>query len=893
MPRKRTPEDFSREIESHLQLESDDLQTEGHSTAEAHRRARATFGNSTQARERFYLRTRFQWLDNLAHDLRYALRGLVQSPGFTAVAILTLALGMGANIAIFTLVDTVLLRSLPVSDPSSLYFVRYAGAKGLGIAPPYPCFQRMRNQAKTLASFAAYTGYGQLKIRFGSESNGTIETANGARVSEDYYRVLGLQPALGRLLTPQDENLDPAAAVLSFDYWQSRFSANPSVVGQSFELDGRSFTIVGVSPRGFHGLQPGHEDQITIPMTTMNLGPHDGDGMLVDHNSPWFEAIARLSHGIAPQQARSELDTIFQSYMNEFPTSPESRRDDFNHIELSPAAQGLSDLRKQFSRPLKALMAVVVLVLLIACANITNLLLARASRREREFAVRVALGASRNRLFRQILTETLLLFTLGALASTLVAFPVVRFLVGFFLNGPGGLSGQLNLDPHWDWRVLCFTAILPLFASLLFGAVPVLHALKTDPQTSMKEGPRASGSSRRLNLSRALIVSQIALSLILLVGASLFLRTLRNLESIDPGFNADRVALASIQLLESTYPERRARIAAWDRILTAVRALPGVQSAALSAMTPMDTGGRHVGFHVPGYQPVSDPNSDLGGMINLNTVSEDYFETLNTPLLQGRAFTAGDASTGPQVAILNQTAARQFFPGRSPAQIIGSIVHANELTGRIIGIVSDLHQFDLRQPSGPFLYLPMRQPYDRNFGMTLAVRSKDSVSSLAPELERTIHVATSDALITQPITLSAQLDRSLIDQRLIASLVAAFSALALFLSAVGLYGVLAYTIARRTSELAIRLALGALPRHVIGSILQDTLKLLALGLAIGVPASILLATAAKSLFYEVAPTDPVTQVTAAILLAAVALAASYLPASRVARINPATTLRNE
>jgi predicted permease len=389
-----------------------------------------------------------------------------------------------------------------------------------------------------------------------------------------------------------------------------------------------------------------------------------------------------------------------------------------------------------------------------------------------------------------------------------------------------------------------------------------------------------------MGFGRALIVLQIALSLILLVGASLFLRTLHNLHSIDPGFSPSQVALMQINLLESAYPESPARLAAWDRILSVVRVTPGVQSAALSAATPFDTSGRHAGFIVPGYRWTSDADS----LINLDHVSEDYFKTLNTPVLRGRDLSSSDVDSAPHVALLNQTAARHYFPRRDP---IGVEVHINDAAYRIVGVVQDIHQSDLREPATPFIFLPVRQPYDRNFRLTLLVRTTLNPTALAATLARQIHAVARDSLVKQPITLSEQMDESIVNERLVSTLVGIFGLLALMLSAVGLYGVIAYTVARRTPEFAVRLAIGALPQQVIGSVLLGTLRLLGIGLVIGVPSSILLARAAHSLFYGVTPTDLSAQLVASTVLSAVALIASVLPAVRISKIDPASALRTE
>ena len=589
--RSQFQSDLDEEMRLHLELRQQEHAEAGLPDDSARQAAYRRFGNPTAIREKSHTTWGWGWLESLLQDIRYGLRSMRQSLGFTLAAVLTLALGMGANMAIFSLIDTVLLRSLPVQHPSELHFLKYAGAKGIGEAPPYPCFERIHAQAKSFTGVAAFQGQSEFKI----QRNGVMERVYGTLVSGDYYSVLGLHPAAGRLLTPEDQQPDPAVAVISYDYWQQRLGGDVNAIGTTFVMNQRRFNIVGVMPRGFNGLLPGREVDVVVPITTMQLMPHDGAGMLVDTGSPWFESVARLKPGVSPEQAQAEVDTIFQAYMKDYPQSPEARRDQFHNMVLTPASRGLDDLRKQFSRPLLALMMVVGLVLLIACANITNLLLARAAKREREFAVRVALGAGRGRLFRQLLVETALLFAAGMISGALLAWYAVKALTSFFARG----SQPIALDVHWDWHVLGFTVAITLLATLIFGAAPILRAMRLDPHTALKDGARTSSSLRRLDLGRTLVVFQVGLSLILLVGASLFLRTLRNLHAIDPGFHADHVMLTSIMLLESSYPEQTARIAAWDRILDRVRSLPGVQSAALSAMTPLDTSGRHVGFQIP------------------------------------------------------------------------------------------------------------------------------------------------------------------------------------------------------------------------------------------------------------------------------------------------------
>lgn len=818
------------------------------------------------------------WLDQLLQDLRYSCRTLRQNPLFAVSAVLTLALGIGANTATFSLINSVLLQPLSVRDPARLYLLQTAGAKGIAVAPPYPCFERFRTQSTLLAGAAAYGG-GHFKIRI----DGRPEQVDGSRVSGEYFTVLGLNPVIGRLLTPADEALSPPAAVIGYAYWQRRFGGRADVIGKTLvmavgsdkQTTDRTFTIVGVAPSSFDGLQPGRVDDLIIPITTLTT-------MVRDTGSPWFESIARLKAGVRPEQARAEIDAIFQAFLNEYPQRAEARRDSFHHMELTPAWRGLDDLRKRFSRPLTALMTVVVLVLLIACANITNLLLARAAKREREFAIRVAIGAGRGRLVRQLFVETAMLFVTGAVVGLGLAWFAVRAGTAVLASGPH----PVQLDVRWDWRVLSFTAGVALLTTLLFGATPVLRAMRADPNTAMRRGGKASASPDHLLMGRLLVVVQIALSLIVLVGAALFLRTLGNLHAVDLGFRADQVSLVSAELMEASYRDEAPRIAAWDRMLEDVRQLAGVRSASLSAMTPLDGGGRRVGFSRPGF--VAHVDEDR--FVSLNTVSEDYFATLGTPVLRGRAFTASDTRGAPHVAVLNESAARHFFADHDP---IGSIVNINDRRYRVVGVVQDVRHTDIRQRPERFVHISLRQPYDRNFRMTLAVRATLPPQSLIGTVQARLRGGGFDAVIGSGQTLVEQRDENLLAERLIAALAIVFGAVALALSAVGLYGVLAYAVTRRTAEIAIRMALGAQRGQVARNILGQTITLVAIGVAVGVPGSVLFARAAGSLLYGVPPTDVPTQIGAAALLTAVASAASYLPAHRASRVDALTALKCE
>jgi predicted permease len=872
--RKRLPADFTEEIRTHLQLEADELQSDGVAEADAEARAtaRRAFGNVMAAEERFYEKSRPVWLEHLFQDVRYGLRAMRKSPGFTLTVVLTLALGMGANTAIFSLIDAVLLRPLPVHDPASLYFLNNAGARAVGGSPPYPCFERFRSLAKSFSGIAAYSDND-----FGIRIDGAMEQVDAAAVSGNYYGVLGITPFAGRLLTGEDDRLDPPVAVIGYGFWQGRFGGSADAIGKTFFLDEHKFTIVGITPQDFHGLVPGRHDDVTLPITL--AGPR----VLHSAHSRFFKSIGRLRPGIPEEQARAEIDSIFQAFMNESPESAGARRDYFRNMELSPASHGLDELRKRFARPLWALMAVVGLVLLIGCANITNLLLARATSREREFAVRVAIGAGRSRLFRQVLVETGLLFAAGVAAGIAVAWWAARGLIAFFAGG----SRPILIEVQWDWRVLGFTAGLSLLATLIFGAAPVVRALRANPHSAMKDGGRTTLSRGRLELGRFLVAFQVALSMILLVGAALFLRTLSNLYANAAGFHADQVALMVIHLPDPLYRESAARLAMWDRLLADVRSLPGAKSASLSRMTPLDGSSRGVGFEAPGFQP----GSELDKNISLNTVSEDYFRTLGTPLLYGRDFTQNDHLGAPHVALLNESARRHFFNGR---EAVGTVVKLMGTTNyQIVGVVQDARQADLRKEAEPFVYIPLRQPIDMGAFQTLSIRTAGDPRRQIAAVVRRAPALGPEIRIVRTNVLSQQLAESLIQERVISTLAAAFGLLALLLSAVGLYGVLAYSVARRTAEIGIRMTLGALPGQVAWGILRQTLGLVAIGLAAGVAGSIWMAGVADKLLYGVTGTDAVALGGSAVLLTAVACVASYLPARRAGRIDPVAALRGQ
>jgi len=820
--------------------------------------------------------------DEMFLDLRYGLRILLKSKGFTVVAVFSLALGIGANTAIFSLIDAVLLKTLPVERPEQLYFIQNVGPRRPeGGAPPYPCFERFRDQNQSFSSLAAFAPRNP-KVNI----DGQVEEVSGQFVSGNYFSLLGVNAILGRMPSLADDAVpgrggpDGLVAVISYNYWTRRFGQRPEVIGKVIRIGNDPVTIIGVTPPDFYGLSPGRETSISLPMSM------EGAEMLAERTSWWFQAVGRLKPGVSVEQARAELDTVFQSYMNETNFNAESRRENFARIALAPASKGLNTLRRQFSRPLQALMAIVAMVLLIACANVANLLLARATARRKEFAVRLALGASRSRLVRQTLTESLLLVSLGGLLGLLFARWGSAFLVSFFATGRGRLFVNLPLD----YRVLLFTASVALITGLTFGLAPALQATRINPNPALKDSAGTSSLSR-LRLGKSLVVAQVALSLLLLVGAGLFVRTLHNLKNADAGFQAEGVLTMKVNPPETNYQgERLANL--WKDTLARVERLPGVRSASLCALSPLDGGDRGVLVGVSGFTPRAE--NEKG--IRLNQVSPDYFRTFGIALLQGRGFTNSDNESAPRVALFNEAAARFYFGDRSP---IGE--QLTFFSGRpnapapyqIVGVVRDSRYQNLREPDTRLVYLPMAQRLDRMGRLTLAVRAEGKLTDLAKAISNEMRAIGSDILLTNIATLKEQVDQSLLQERLVATLSLFFGLLALLLACLGLYGVMSYDVARRTREIGIRMALGASARCVVRLVLRETLLWVALGLALGLGAALATTRWAESLLFGLKPNDPLTIGLAAIVLLTVAGVAGYLPARRASRVDPLVALRRD
>jgi predicted permease len=873
---RRVDADLEAEIAAHIEMAVDDNLRRGMKADEARRLAAMKFGSPLSASEQAGDQGGLPKLESFFRDVAYACRGMRKSPAFTSVVVLTLALGIGANTALFSLVEAVLLRHMPVRDPGSLYFLSNVGAKGPYAGPPYEVYESFRDHTTSFDGMAAHVA-DNLTLSIG----GRVEQVWGEYASGSYFDVLGVHAALGRVLTASDDRLQPPVAVLSYAYWQSRFGGDPAVIGKTMSIDRTQLTIVGVVEPRFAGLVPGRPSGITVPFTALNPAMLKG--------SNWFlDIVARIKPGVTPKRAQAEIDPIYQNFMKPLVDfSPDLRRDYFDHMELLPAAGGASTLRSQFAQPLLILMVLVGVVLLVGCSNLANLFMVRAASREREFAVRMAIGAGWWRLARQLLTETTLLFGCGAAVGLALAAWGSQRLAGFLAVG----RTPLFIEPHLNPAVLTFTAAVTLLAGLVFGVAPTLMAARTNPHAALHgSGGRSTDSRARMGIRHTLVVAQVALSLALLVGGGLFVRTLANLNRLDLGFRQQGVLTMRVFPSGPGYTDERLD-GLWSNLQARVRRIPGVVDASVSVLTPLSGRDRGIRVSVPGFRP----DGGMAQLMTQNHVSEDYFETFGIPLVAGRTFRPADSKDAPQVVIVNEAAARFYFDGRNP---IGATVElgaggTQRRVCTIVGVVRDARHMSVRQEVPRFVYLPVAQRREHLGQLTLAVRTVGNPGILTAAVEREVRAVGPDMLVTEVMTIQQQVDAALVQERLLGAVGGFFSLLALVLSAVGLHGLLAYVVDQRTAEIGIRMALGAERSAVVWMILGRSLWLVAIGLAVGIPAALWAVRPLGSLLYGLEPADTTTLATGVMVLVATAILASYIPARRASSIDPITALRNE
>jgi putative ABC transport system permease protein len=820
-------------------------------------------------------------LDAILQDVRYALRALRTSPGFATVAILSLALGIGANTAIFSLIDSVILKTLPVSHPEQLLQV----TMGKSAYFTNPIWEQLRDRQDVFSGMFAYGGG-----RFNLAAGGEARYAQGNFASGQFFDTLGLHAMLGRTFTKADDQRGcPGTAVISYGFWQKEYGGRPDVVGKTVSLDNHPFEILGVIQPGFTGFDVGSDKDVYVPICTEKI-VHGETTMLDQRSSWWLRVIGRPKPGISANRAEARLKTlasqVFEATLPPNYNAQQQQRYRKNSFDVQSAANGLSNIRRQYQQALMVLMAIVGVVLLIACANVANLLLARSAARQREIAIRMALGSARGRLIRQLLTESLVLSLAGAALGILFAQWGTRLLVRLLSTG----GNPVFLDLSIDSRVLAFTAGVAILTGLLFGLAPAWRGTRVNPQSAMKANGRGVIEGSRFGLGKLLVVVQVGLSLVLVAGAGLMLSTFFRLEMLNAGFEREHILLVSLDLRNGHYPPER-RAAVYDEMLRRLRALPGVRSVSASNMTPISGGYWNEDLQIEGYTSKGQDDT----LVYFNSVSDRFFETLGTDLVAGRDFNSHDTPESPKVAIVNQTMAKRFFAGQNPIGKRYRAEEGNKLGDvvEIIGVVKDAKYGTLREDILPTAYVAASQDRKPSQSTNFEVRvAAGAPMAVIPGVKSAIAEVNHDVSL-QFKSFAVQVDESLARERLLATLSGFFGALALILAMIGLYGVMSYNVARRQNEIGIRMALGAERSRVLRMVLREVGVLIGAGLAIGLAAAIGATRLVESFLYGVKANDPRTLLAAASVLAFVAALAGFLPARKASRLEPMAALREE
>jgi len=885
--RARWDDERARELESYVAIETDENIARGMAPRAARLAAIRKLGNRTRVREDIYRMNTIGFLDSAWRDVRYGARLLRLNPGFAIVAILSLALGIGANTAVFELLNALRIRSLPVAHPEQLAEVRVVGdvsAKSgwfSGNHPEltYPLWERIRDRQDAFSDAFAFSSND-----FELSEHGESRTAHGAWVSGGFFTTLAVSPAAGRLLADADDGRGCQAppVAIGYGFWQREFGGSPAAVGRTLTLDGHAHEIAGVMPRSFSGIEVGRGLDVAVPLCAeaLSRGPRSA----LSRQDAWFLGVmGRLKPGWSLARATAHLDALSPSLFKEtLPNYPADEAKKYLAFRLAavPGGTGVSELRDAYESPLWLLLGTAGVVLLIACANLANLMLARATARSREIAVRLALGASRLRIVRQLVAESVLLAALGAAAAALVARVLSRALVASLTTA----NQPIVVDVAFDWRVFAFVAALAGTACLLFGVAPALRATATGPVAALKAGGRGTIGADGFALRRGLVVAQVALSLVLLVAALMFVRSFRNLATVDAGFAKDDLLIARFGIRRTTASNEQLA-AGYAELLDRIRHAPGVVEAARVRNVPIGGSSSDRQVSIDG---VERPEA-----VNYNSVSDRYFSTMGAPLVAGRDFDTRDAAASPRVAIVTQSFARVFFGGRNP---IGKTFQIVEAPGKprppieIVGLARDSKYAELREPFQSLMYVPVAQDDLAPGFARLIVRSAVPPSTLSATILALAREAQPSSVVTFR-TMEAQIDDSLLRERLVAALSAVFGGLAALIAAVGLYGVLSYMVVRRRNEIGVRLALGADRRDVLRMVMREAGVLLAAGLVIGLIGAVALARMASAILFQLKPTDPATLAVAAAGFALVAIAASVVPAVRAARLEPTEALR--
>jgi putative ABC transport system permease protein len=858
-------DDLAAELESHLQLHVADSIRGGMTPEAARRHALLALGGVEATKERYRDRRGVPLLDTLRQDLMYALRVLRKNPGFAATAIVTLALGIGANTAIFSIVNAVLLRPLPFSDPDRLVLIFATDARrgDRFDSASYPAFADWRDQTTTFESMAAFANR-PMAIGTGDE---TVMAA-GRRVTPNYFDVLGVQPALGRAFRLEEQQNGSAAVILSHGFWKTRFGGDPGVLGRVIRINDEPHTVIGVTPASFHIEQDG--DQLFLPLA---IDPNRSHGFL--------HVIGRLRPGATLSQARVDLERIAVQQTRLYP-----RQHTGVGVNLMSMNAGLA---RDVRFGLLTMLGVVGIVLLITCANVAGLMLARGTARQRELAVRAALGAGRTRLVRQLLTESLLIALVGGavglLAADWTAHGLASILATRFRVARADAAGV-------DGTVLLFMLVVSLVTGALFGVLPALAAASPDLNDALRESGRSATGLRAPRLRQGLVVLETALALVLLAGAGTLLKTFLTLRTTHPGFEPSHVLALDLFLPQPRFAERNDRVRFFDDALRRIHALPGVRSAAFVADLPLGGSTDSESFHIVGRP---DPSPDRGFSAGFNIVSAHYFQLMRIPIRSGREFLDVDGPATPNIAIVNETAAKRFWPGRSPLgeQIDLPITRTQSMLLTIVGVAADVRHVGLGTPPRAELFLNSMQSMLPWPWLVLAVRADGDPSALAEPVKATLRAVNPHVPIQHVNTLDAVVSRSILEPQVYTFLLGAFAALSVVLAAVGLYGLMAYGVTQRTRELGVRVALGAGTTDIVGLVIGEGMRLALAGAGVGLVAAVATTRLLVGLVKGIEPNDPLTFAVVTSVLLASTLLASYLPARRAARVDPMTALRAE
>jgi predicted permease len=905
---KRRDADLRDEIAHDLAVDIEERVRAGVPRDEAEQASRRDFGNILLLQEG--MREMWGWtsLQRLGQDLRYGWRSLRKNPLFTTMAVLSLALGIGANTAIYTVMDAIMIRALPVRNPSELVIPNWRAKQDPAVVQsqsgssydepgggqtspdfPWPAYQLLRDHNAVFSTVFAYKAAGQLNLVV----HGQAELGRGEFVSGNFFSGLGILPAAGRLIGNSDDS--PGAsqvAVLSFDYWRDRFAGDPAAIGQTIRINDIPFTVMGVAAPEFFGIAAGSAPAVYLPIANRpslarNYG-NERDTMFVDSHFYWVDMMARLRPGITLARAQAELAVRFHQFVLAS-AGNDKERANLPALWLEEGGSGVDSLRRQYSKPLFVLMTMVVVILAIACANIANLLLARANARRREIAVRLSLGASRLRVLRQLLTETMVLALPGGILGLGVAAAGIRFLLWLLAGG----RADFTLHAGIDWRILSFTITVAFATGIVFGLAPAIEATRVDVTPALKEtragAPRGFG--RRIGLSQLLVVSQIALSLLLVLGAALFVRTLANLHSVEMGFNQENLLTFSMDASQAGY-KGAALKTFYLHVDEQFRSLPGVRAATILDMPLVANSRQGTGAIVPGA-PKQEGRG--GPSTSYATVGPTFFETMQIPIVLGRPIDSRDLDGAPLAAVVNEVFATKFFTGQNPIGQRFALGNSDAGDLTIVGVAKNARYNSLKQAIPPVAYLPYQQNTIKRPppAMFFEVRTAGNPLALAQTIRKVVHEAAPGVPVTGFMTQTQRMDNAITQERTFANLCTAFAFLALAIACVGLYGTMAYAVSRRTNEIGIRMALGAERRRIVWMVLREVLVLAAVGLAIGIVCAWSVMSTIQSFVFGITPADPLTMLEAIGILIAALVLAGYAPATRASRIDPFTALRHE